>query len=136
MLECWSAFTAGLKKVNVSYNVAVCQSLPEDDEAVWEWFQSVADENVEVAAPIFHELIDRLTVRFPCICDLEDEDDGVWSDGPLRGNIECRVPVLGMTYSRVDDVLPFLIQTANDLGLAVLDFQTCLLYTSPSPRDS
>ena len=108
----------------MSYNVAIAQEVPNNDAAAWQWFEEVADDEVDSPAPVFHQLIDELTARFPCICDLEDEDDGVWSDGPLRNNIECRVPVLGMTYSNVEEVLPFLIETANRLGLTVLDFHT------------
>jgi len=33
-----------------------------------------------------------------------------------------RAAGLGMTWSRVEEVLPFLVQTANSLGLPVLDW--------------
>ena len=108
----------------MSYNVAIAQEVPDDDVVAWQWFEEVADDEVDSPAPVFHQLIDQLTARFPCICDLADKHEGVWSDGPLRYNIECRVPVLGMTHSKADEVLPFLIETANGLGLTVLDFQT------------
>jgi hypothetical protein len=62
----------------------------------------------------------RLTSRYPCICTLADEDvdGGVWSDGPLWNNFGHRAAV----YSRVNEVLPFLVETANDLGLTVFDW--------------
>ena len=110
----------------MSYTVAICTPpVPADDQVVW----SQLDGWIEQQGPVpgvFHELIDRLTARYPCLCDLPDDqiDDGVWSDGPLRNNLGHRTAVLGMVYSRVEEVLPFLIETANRLGLVVLDEQT------------
>ena len=67
---------------------------------------------------------DRLIARYPCICTLPDDevDDGVWSDGPLWNNFGHRAAVLGMSFSRVETVLPFLVETANALGLVVFDW--------------
>jgi len=48
--------------------------------------------------------------------------NGVWSDGPLWYNFGHRAAVLGMTYPRVEEVLPFLVETANELGLVVFDW--------------
>ena len=86
-----------------------------------------ADEDEPSPPQVFRNLIDRLTAKHPCICDLDDDvldSLGVWSDGPLRNNIALKAPVLGMVYSRVDDVLPFLIGTARELGLTVFDWRT------------
>jgi hypothetical protein len=76
--------------------------------------------------PVFQELHDRLTARYPCMCSVPDDqiDDTVWSDGPLINNFAHRAAVLGISYSRVDEVLPFLIATATDLGLVVFDWDT------------
>jgi hypothetical protein len=40
----------------------------------------------------------------------------------LWNDFGYRVAVLGMIYSRVEEVLPFLIKSANDLGLVVFDW--------------
>jgi hypothetical protein len=71
-------------------------------------------------------LVYRLTSRYPCICDLPDEqvDDGVWCSGPLRQPSYTRATVLGLIYPRVDEVLPFVIETATALGLTVFDWQS------------
>ena len=76
------------------------------------------------------DLHDRLTAAYPCICSLPDDqvDDGVWSDGPLINNFGHRAAVLGIGFSRVEEVLPFLVKTANDLGLIVFDWQTNLIH--------
>jgi hypothetical protein len=60
------------------------------------------------------------------MCSVPDDevDDTVWSDGPLINNFGHRAAVLGMSYSRVEEVLPFLVESANALGLSVFDWAT------------
>lgn len=62
--------------------------------------------------------------------DLSDDevDAGVWSDGPLRNNAGHKVTILGMMNSHVDEALPFLIKTSNDLGLVLLDPGTEIIH--------
>jgi hypothetical protein len=110
----------------MSYNVAVViPPVSSDDTQAWATVDSLIEEE-GARPPVFQELHDRLTARYPCMCAVpEDEiDDTVWSDGPLINNFLHRAAVLGMSYSRVDEVLPFLIETANGLGLVVFDWAT------------
>jgi hypothetical protein len=110
----------------MSYNVAITlPDIPSSDADAWAALDDVINTKGEVP-PIFSNLLSRLTRRYPCICDLpvEQVDDGVWSDGPLRNNLGHRASVLGMVYSRVDEVLPFLIEQATSLGLVVFDWAT------------
>lgn len=110
----------------MSYNVAITlPDVPTADAAAWAELDAAIDAQGPVP-PVFAELLARLTKRYPCICDLPDEhvDDGVWSDGPLGNNLGHRASVLGMVYSRVDEVLPFLIEQANGLDLIVFDWAT------------
>ncbi len=46
----------------------------------------------------------------------------------LINNFGHRAAILGMSYSRVDDVLPFLVKTANDLRLVIFDWATKRVY--------
>jgi hypothetical protein len=81
--------------------------------------------------PVFRTLHDRLTARYRCICSLPDEsvdDEGVWSDGPLWNDFGHRAAVLGMVFSRVEEVLPFVADTANELGLTVFDWAGPSIY--------
>ena len=109
----------------MSYNVAICTPpLPSDDDSAWKEVDSLIKEQ-GVTPPVFRELHDQLTARYPCICTLPDDrvdEDGLWSDGPLWNDFGHRAAVLGMIYSRVEEVLPFLVRTANDLGLTVVDW--------------
>ena len=110
----------------MSYNVAiVIPPVPASDADAW----AALDDLIEEQGPrpaVFQELHDRLTARYPCMCSVPDDqiDDTVWSDGPLINDFLHRAAVLGVSYSRVDEVLPFLIESANDLGLVVFDWGT------------
>jgi hypothetical protein len=108
----------------MSYNVAICtQPIPVSDQEAWQAVDALIDAKGE-PPEVFRELRDRLTTKYPCICTLSDDkvDNGVWSDGPLWNDFGHRAAVLGMVYSRVDEVLPFLVKAANDLGLVVFDW--------------
>jgi hypothetical protein len=115
----------------MSYNVAICtEPVPSKDEEAWHAVDSLIDAKGE-PPEVFKELHDRLTRRYPCICTLRDDRvdvDGVWSDGPLWNDFGHRAAVLGMVYSRVEEVLPFLVETANDLGLVVFDWSGPSIY--------
>lgn len=108
----------------MSYNVAVVvPPVPANDPEAWEALDGLIEQ--EGTRPdVFQILHDRLTARYPCMCAVPDDqvDDTVWSDGPLINDFLHRAAVLGMSYSRVYEVLPFLIATANDLGLIVFDW--------------
>ena len=114
----------------MSCNVAVViPPLPADDKAVF----AELDGLIEQEGPrptIFQELHDRLTARHPCMCAVPDDmiDYTVWSDGPLINNFGHRAAVLGVSHSRAAEVLPFLFETANGLGLTVLDWNGGRVY--------
>ena len=116
--------------LGMSYNVAVC-TLPIslDDETAWAALDDLIDKAGD-APEVFRTLHDRLTARYPCISSLADEDvdDGVWSDGPLWNNFGHRAAVLGVVFPRVKEVLPFLVNTANELGLVVFDWASPSIY--------
>ena len=77
----------------MSYSVAVVvPRIVADDARAWERVDELCRQ--EGPTPmVFQMFLDRLTARYPCICDLPDEeaDDGVWTDGPLRNNLGHRV---------------------------------------------
>ena len=50
------------------------------------------------------------------------------SDGPLRNNIYLNAPVIGIAYGKVEEVLPFVIEVANKLGLTLFDWGTETIY--------
>ena len=118
----------------MSYTFAICNAtLPKSYKAAEkEAFR--LQEEPEPDPAVFNELIDRFTARYPCICDLPaDSDLGPCCDGPLRQKRYNRATVLGLIFSRVDEVLPFVIKTATDLGLTVVDWQTGKVHRPKKP---
>ena len=79
-----------------------------------------ADLGFEAPSAQMLELHRRLTAQHPCIMD---DPDGPWSDGPLINNFGQRAATLGISFSRLAKVLPFLIATATKMGFWVFDAQ-------------
>ncbi|WP_320051677.1 hypothetical protein [uncultured Acetobacteroides sp.] len=111
----------------MSYNISITRNdVPADDKQAWEYVEALYNADSGEPSADFVELIKKLTEKFPCICDLPDDevDDGVWSDGPLVNNAGDRITVLGVVFSQVENVIPFVIETSNRLGFVVFDYQT------------
>lgn len=99
-----------------------------DDETAWRELDGLLETEGDAPA-VFRTLHDQLTAKYPCICDLDDDsvdEQGVWSDGPLWNNFGARAAVLGLIYSRVDEVLPFVIESATALGLTVFEWDKAI----------
>ena len=119
----------------MSYTVDIwSHAFPRDNAAAWSLRDELLDERDKAydagqdrvpASPEMLELHQRLRSQFPCICD---DDTGPWSDGPLINNFGAGHAVLGISYSRVAEVLPVLIATATEMGLHVFDGQSERLY--------
>lgn len=115
----------------MSYNIAVVDfKLPDNfDEAV-----ALVNPMTEIDTPevteTFQKFHDEATKIFPCLCSLTDDkiDDGVWCDGPLINNFKVEAPVIGFSYSKVEEALPVVGQLALDMGLSVLDWQAGKVY--------
>lgn len=79
--------------------------------------------------PLFPMLAKRLTARFPCILELEEDDPrAAWSDGPLDGLTQNGTYGIGIQTDKVDEVQPFVVETATSLGLVVMDDQQGEVY--------
>jgi hypothetical protein len=108
----------------MSYTFAICNApLPTDYKAAKREVEQLV-EQPEPDRAAFDRLVDQLTARYPCIYDLPDVDSGLWCSGPLRQKQFTRATVFGLVHSRVDEVLPFVLETATALGFTVLDWQT------------
>ena len=117
----------------MSYTVGLLlDPAPSGDAIAFEQFSGLADgsDSDERPHPTFVRVHNELTARFPCICDLSDDDvdDGVWSDGPLINNFGAKQAVLEFVFSAVETVLPFVIEVAHKHGITVFDWQTGTIY--------
>lgn len=111
----------------MSYNVAIVNfRLPDDFEVACKMVDEYADIDVETVEPVFQAFHDEVTRIYPCLCDLKDDqvDGAVWSDGPLINNFTTRAPVIGFSYSRVEEAFPVVGSLALKMGLSILDWQT------------
>ncbi len=121
----------------MSYGLNIVQTpVPDDDREAWAYLDDLLERDPQGEVPrVYHVLIDRLTERYPCICDQPDDlvDDGVWSDGPLRNNAGHAATTLGLAWPYVDEVRPFVVETATSLGLVVFDPQEGRIDRPPAP---
>lgn len=80
----------------------------------------------------FRAFAAQLTQRHPCMCSPQaehmPEERLAWSEGPLDGDTDSAVYGIGLRSSMVDEVLPFVVQTAAALGLNVWDDQAARCY--------
>jgi hypothetical protein len=121
----------------MSYSLLIVESpVPAADAEAWAWIEPRQERDTETG-PVpqaYHDLIDQLTARYPCVCDLPDDevDEAVWSDGPLRNNASPLLTHLGISWPRVPEVAPFVVSTAHALGLTVFDPQEGLIHRPPA----
>ena len=130
----------------MSYTLEIwSRSFPDDDEVAWQVRKDLLAQQDEAfdpanpfepASPEMAELHKRLTARFPCICD---DESGPWSDGPLINDFGQGTATVGIVFSRVEEVVPFVIETATGMGMHVFDGQDEVIhrpvgYVSRLPR--
>ncbi len=121
-------FTFGRK--NMSYSLVFArEGIPDTDQAAWSWTEEMMEPyyaDTRGPHPEFRKLHDRLVATYPCLCSLPDDevDEGVWSDGPLIDNFMQDLGMVAFSYSREDEVLPFVLKTAANLRITVFDHQT------------
>ena len=110
----------------MSYDVVICNSpIAAHDKTAWKELVELIEQTGRIPA-VFRRFLKQVTARYPCMSEFSEEriDDAVWSSGPLRRNLGHRAIPLNISYPRVDEVVPFLITTANELGLFLFDSQT------------
>lgn len=108
----------------MSYIILITRNtIPTDDNQAWKHLWELKEKESRVKAADFLELIEMFKLTYPCICDLENPDEGIWSDGPLSNNAGENVTTLGLIYPAVEKALPFLIKTATESGFVVFDDQ-------------
>ncbi len=116
----------------MSYTVGIWQGeSPNTFEEAVAYFSELQKQNEESAAAPLVAFVEAMLRHFPepTLDDDEfDEDDWVWSDAPLLGNIEGVVSVPGISFSRTDEVMPVLLSEAKQCSLNVIDWQTGELY--------
>lgn len=116
----------------MSYTVdLIVGSLPQDTKLAWQHVEALREayyDDEREKAPAFVDLHAALTARYPCLCSYADDDPDMdnspWADGPMMGNFAHEMGMLAISFSRVDEVVPFIIAEANARGITVADGQS------------
>src|SRR5437870_781951 len=113
----------------MSYDVAVWDGqMPANDEQAMEVYQSLWERHKttdEPPSPRILGYIQSLTARYPDLMDLSDDegDDSPWADGPLTKDVMGAFFYFGLVFSKAEEALPFIAETAREHGLVCFDPQ-------------
>ncbi len=72
---------------------------------------------------VFLPLYETLVSRYPCICDEPDGEQSPWCDGPLIDDFGSRHAIIGSSFPRVADTLPYVLEQCARFGFVVYDGQ-------------
>jgi hypothetical protein len=115
----------------MSYTIELIPSqLPPNTDEAWAVIERLSDSSDDEHChphPSFIRLHAALTAKYRCLSsygDDEEADECPWADGPMLGNFGTRIGMLALLTDRVDELLPFIIQEAGELGISVADGQT------------
>jgi len=100
-------------------------SVPVADEIddAWEQLAELREEEDareygSAPSEPMNELYRRLTARYPCITE---SPESPWSDGPLINNFGDKLTTVGIIVSQIEQTLPFVVETATEMGFTVFD---------------
>jgi hypothetical protein len=112
----------------------VVDNVSPNDQQAFSYLEKLREIYYDDPRPrsaILVQLHDKLTAKFPCLCsyaDDEDDSESPWADGPLINNFANEMGMVSIVWSRVDEVVPFVINTALELGITVFDLQEGRIY--------
>jgi len=122
----------------MSYNVyLLVGQLPPNDGEVWEKIGQLQESyygDEREMAPELVALHTTLTAKYPCLSSLslsgdhEGMENSPWADGPMLNNFKHEMGMLAMTFSQLDEVMPFVVSSANKHGVAVADQQLEMIF--------
>jgi hypothetical protein len=113
----------------MSYDVAVWDGeRPADDEQALRTYEALWERYGDAAEPPSPRILDyiaALTARYPDLTEhsSDDVDASPWADGPLTLDVKGPFFYFALVYSKVDEALPFIAETARRHGLVCFDPQ-------------
>ncbi len=109
--------------------------LPEDEKEAWKTLEEMRKSYYDDSSQKEDRLIQLhniLTKKYPCLCSYDDDDpemdNSPWADGPMIDNFASKMGMLAVVYSKVDEVIPFILESALSLGITVVDGQSEKIY--------
>lgn len=120
----------------MSYTIdLIVGPLPQDESQAWQHVETLRASyygDAREKAPALLDLHAALTERYPCLCSYADDDPAMdespWADGPMIGNFAHEMGMLAISFSRADEVVPFVVAEANARGITVVDGQSELIH--------
>jgi hypothetical protein len=120
----------------MSYTVdLIIGELPQSDAEAWQAIEVLRARyygDKAEKSPVLIALHQKLTDRYPCLCSYADDDPRMeqcpWADGPMIDNFASEMGMLAVIFSRADEVVPFIIKSAIELGITVADGQSLKIY--------
>jgi hypothetical protein len=118
----------------MSYSLVFSRTpIPSDDDEAFSWVRKQLDvyrSDSRPPHPQLKLLHDVLTDKYPCLCDLPDEHiaEAVWCSGPLIDRFSHNLAVVSVAFTRLEEVMPFIVAAALRLGCAVFDLQGKMIY--------
>jgi hypothetical protein len=112
----------------------VVANVPSDDQMAFSYLEQLRKtyyDDPRPRSPTLIEFHNKLTAKYPCLCsyaDDEDDSESPWADGPLIDNFANEMGMVAIVWSRADEVAPFVINTALELGITVFDLQEGRIY--------
>lgn len=120
----------------MSYTVdLIVTELPAENRKAWAVIEEMRGpyyDDKRETAPSLVSLHAVLTSRYPCLSSYSGAYEGPetcpWADGPMINNFAHEMGMLAISFSRVDEIVPFIIEKANALGITVADGQSGLIH--------
>lgn len=118
----------------MSYSLVFSRApIPGDDDEAFSWVRKQLDAyrlDSRLPHPQLKLLHDVLTEKYPCLCDLPDEqiNEAVWCSGPLIDRFSHDLAVVSVAFTRLEEVMPFIVATALGMGCSVFDLQAKMIY--------
>jgi len=104
--------------------------LPANQEEAWSKIEKLQEHyfgDDREKAEVLEVLHGQLTAQYPCLSSYADNDPSIddcpWADGPMINNFAHDMGTLAITFEAAEYVVPFVIEKALELGIAVADPQ-------------
>lgn len=118
----------------------ILTDLPKDNQKAWRFIEEMREEYYEDDSGANAKLIqlhEELILKYPCLSSYADGDPEIdncpWTDGPMIENFASKMGMLAISFSRADELFPFILDKALELEIIVADGQSEKIYRPGEP---
>lgn len=113
----------------------VAVKVPSKTGQAWQFLEDLRERFYDddgARAPALVKLHDALVERYPCKSSYKRGSSELkncpWVEGPLLKGLASEMGMLSISAEHVQEVLPFVVETALALGVVVMDEQADKIY--------